>query len=105
MSSALHDLRELSMDSPEALSLQAELAAARAQEKPCYFNGGCCSFSDGQVTGMEIAEGQIRLVQWMMREGKASRAILDSADLAEVFEKSKSRAAPIMLDSAQDSGR
>ena len=31
---------------------------------PCYFNTGCCSFPDGDITGLEIADGQIRLVRW-----------------------------------------
>ena len=31
---------------------------------PCYFNTGCCSFPDGDVTGLEIADRQIRLVRW-----------------------------------------
>jgi hypothetical protein len=31
---------------------------------PCYFNTGCCSFPDGDITGIEIADGEIRLVRW-----------------------------------------
>jgi hypothetical protein len=31
---------------------------------PCYFNTGCCSFRDGDVTGLEISGGKIRLVRW-----------------------------------------
>ena len=37
--------------------------------KPCYFNTGCCAFLDGDVTGLELAEGQIRLVRWPDEEG------------------------------------
>lgn len=37
--------------------------------KPCYFNTGCCSFSDGDITGIEIEQGDIRLVKWD-REGQ-----------------------------------
>ncbi len=32
--------------------------------KPCYFNTGCCSFSDAKITGIEIIDGNIRLVRW-----------------------------------------
>ena len=32
--------------------------------KPFYFNTGCCSFADGDITGIEIADGEIRLVKW-----------------------------------------
>jgi hypothetical protein len=39
-------------------------------ERPCYFNTGCCSFSDGDVTGIEIAEGYIRLVKWLNDAGR-----------------------------------
>jgi hypothetical protein len=31
---------------------------------PCYFNTGCCSFPDGDITGIEIAGGEMRLVRW-----------------------------------------
>ncbi|MBX7151833.1 metallophosphoesterase [bacterium] len=33
-------------------------------KRPCYFNSGCCSFSDGDITGIEIADGKIKLVRW-----------------------------------------
>jgi hypothetical protein len=33
-------------------------------KSPCYFNTGCCSFGDGDITGLEIADGEIRLVRW-----------------------------------------
>jgi predicted phosphodiesterase len=32
--------------------------------KPCYFNTGCCCFFDGDITGIEIADGEIRLIRW-----------------------------------------
>nr|WP_145854417.1 metallophosphoesterase [Pedobacter suwonensis] len=32
--------------------------------KPVYFNSGCCCFSDGDITGIEIADGLIRLIKW-----------------------------------------
>jgi hypothetical protein len=32
--------------------------------QPVYFNTGCCCFADGDITGIEIAEGQIRLIKW-----------------------------------------
>lgn len=33
-------------------------------QRPCYFNTGCCCFSDGTITGIEIEAGQMRLVRW-----------------------------------------
>lgn len=35
---------------------------------PCYFNTGSCAFADGTVTGIELAEGEIRLVRWQTDE-------------------------------------
>lgn len=43
--------------------------------KPCYFNTGCCCFVDGDITGIEIADGKIRLIKWN-KEGNASERIL-----------------------------
>jgi predicted phosphodiesterase len=31
---------------------------------PCYFNTGCCRFSDGDITGLEITGDTISLVKW-----------------------------------------
>lgn len=31
---------------------------------PSYFNTGCCRFEDGDITGIELAEGEIRLIKW-----------------------------------------
>lgn len=46
--------------------------------KPYYFNTGCCCFSDGDITGIELAEGEIRLVKWSMAKG---REVLESKHL------------------------
>jgi hypothetical protein len=40
-------------------------------QRPSYFNTGCCSFGDGDVTGIEFAEGQVRLVRWLDDGGGA----------------------------------
>jgi len=56
--------------------------------KPCYFNTGCCSYSDGDVTGIEIVNGEIRLVRWPDDQGNPKAKILDSANLrTDVFDK------------------
>lgn len=47
------------------------------QMVPNYFNSGCCCFQDGDITGIEIAEGQIRLIKWE----KAERKILETMEL------------------------
>ena len=61
---------------------------------PCYFNTGCCSFPDGDITGLEIADGQVRLVRWPgnLREIRDAemgvdpeKRILETEDLEHVF--------------------
>ncbi|RZK13963.1 MAG: tetratricopeptide repeat protein, partial [Flavobacterium sp.] len=32
--------------------------------KSAYFNSGCCCFNDGDITGIEIDSGLIRLIKW-----------------------------------------
>ncbi len=54
--------------------------------KPTYFNSGCCCFDDGDITGIEIADGYIRLIKWMYDEQKLSvRVILDEITLSELI--------------------
>ncbi len=52
--------------------------------KPFYFNSGCCCFSDGDITGIEIADGCIRLVKWKRKEEQSQREVLESISLAEL---------------------
>jgi len=40
-------------------------------ETPSYFNTGCCSFVDGDATGLEITNGHIRLMRWPDNQGRA----------------------------------
>ena len=54
-------------------------------QKPCYFNTGCCSFSDGDVTGIEIADGEVRLVRWPDDTGAPKAKILSRASLEQVL--------------------
>lgn len=69
----------------EAIERSAEPAPIPI-EPPCYFNTGCCSFPDGDVTGIEIADGEIRLVRWPNDEGEPRRKVLASEELAKVLE-------------------
>ncbi len=54
-------------------------------KKPSYFNTGCCAFSDGDVTGLEIVDGEIRLVRWPNDEHEPKPKVLLSAKLRDVF--------------------
>lgn len=47
----------------------------------CYFNTGCCSFSDGDITGIEIADGKMMLVRWPDKNGLPRKTVLDELEL------------------------
>ena len=83
------------VDPEKAAALRSEYEYARAEERrldrptpvvpPCYFNTGCCSFGDGDITGLELADGEIRLVRWSCSDGAPARRLLASDALADVF--------------------
>ncbi|MBN8865005.1 MAG: metallophosphoesterase [Sphingobacteriales bacterium] len=50
------------------------------QMKPSYFNTGCCCFADGDITGIEIENGYIRLVKWSSRQ-EGLRMVLEERSL------------------------
>jgi hypothetical protein len=54
---------------------------------PSYFNSGCCCFSDGDITGIEIADGNICLVKWEELNNVSERKVLESAPLGYIFEQ------------------
>jgi UDP-2,3-diacylglucosamine pyrophosphatase LpxH len=52
--------------------------------KPSYFNTGCCCFDDGDITGIELSEGEIRLIKWTRKNGKIERVVLECASLEKL---------------------
>ncbi len=52
--------------------------------QPCYFNSGCCCFSDGDITGIEITQGMIRLIKWEYAGEVPSRKVLEEMALANI---------------------
>ncbi len=54
--------------------------------KPFYFNSGCCCFDDGAITGIEISEGVLRLIEWKEKDGSPERHLLEETPLAELQE-------------------
>jgi len=44
--------------------------------RPVYFNTGCCCYADGDITGIEIADGWIRLIKWKQDRNAATRIVL-----------------------------
>ena len=53
--------------------------------KPSYFNSGCCCFRDGDITGLEIENGNIRLVKWKAENEKPTRSVLEEISLQELM--------------------
>lgn len=53
--------------------------------KPCYFNTGCCCFVNGNITGIEIADGCIRLIKWQTKNSLSERIVLEEMELKDLF--------------------
>jgi hypothetical protein len=52
--------------------------------KPSYFNTGCCCFSDGDITGIEISDGYIRLIKWSLINEQPQRIELEKRLLEDL---------------------
>lgn len=73
---------------------EAEVADRRAKAPPapddavrpigCYFNTGCCKFSDGDITGMELDGGELRLIKWS-NPPPGERIVLEKGSLAGIL--------------------
>jgi hypothetical protein len=59
----------------------------RTMAKPSYFNSGCCCFSDGDLTGIEIENGFIRLVKWKVEGDSGKRMVLEESPLFYLFDQ------------------
>lgn len=78
-------------DAPAIAKLQQEIAFRRQEYdhvsedylhlKPTYFNTGCCCFTDGDITGIELDEGEMRLIKWKKDGNEAKRTILEKLRL------------------------
>jgi len=53
--------------------------------KTCYFNSGCCCFSDGDITGIEISDGKLQLIKWKTIEGGSKRIVLEETKLEDLL--------------------
>jgi hypothetical protein len=57
--------------------------------KPTYFNSGCCCYSDGDITGIEISEGCIRLIKWKTKNSLPERFVLEELTLERIASELK----------------
>ena len=93
----LEALRSSPDASSEALAtLRAEYEYLRAPSfetpsqplrPPSYFNTGCCSYGDGDVTGLEIVDGELRLIRWLDDEFKPRPRQLATRPVREILDE------------------
>ena len=57
---------------------------ANEKLRPSYFNTGCCCFNDGDITGIEIEGGYIRLIKWQSKKDAPKREVLEEIKLNEL---------------------
>ena len=73
-------------------------------DPPCYFNTGCCSFGDGDVTALEIADGLLRLVRWPDDAGDAQPKELAWLPLTEILDRVTGWEPPARAGERKDRG-
>jgi UDP-2,3-diacylglucosamine pyrophosphatase LpxH len=96
----LYELRQKNKENPspateaEIAHLKSEIKRREEKYPPCtdtiktrpsYFNTGCCRFEDGDITGIELFDGQIRLIKWTKKGDEFVRQNLEETPLSEVF--------------------
>jgi len=89
---------KLAGDAAAMEKIQADLAVYTKQYEgkkivksmayPSYFNTGCCCFNDGDISGIEIEGGYIRLIKWETKDGAApARIVWQESPLSYIFEQ------------------
>ncbi|NQX92196.1 MAG: hypothetical protein HRT74_08770 [Flavobacteriales bacterium] len=58
------------------------------KRKPLYFNTGCCSFEDGDITGIEWDGNRFLLVKWSNQTQQ--RKVLNTASVEDLFSSTMS---------------
>ena len=61
-----------------------ETAEKQHKLKPSYFNSGCCCYNDGDITGIEIADGKISLIKWHWNNTASQRTVMEERSLSDV---------------------
>jgi len=92
----IDDLNQIEKLMDDLQHLENKLSVAERQgyepledPLPCYFNTGCCAFADGDITGIEIFAGEIRLVRWPDDESRPERKVLQADFLKDIFKTLK----------------
>ena len=87
---AANDTEQVKYLQSELDKRKAEYAGkkiVRTMAMPTYFNTGCCCFNDGDITGIEIADGFLRLVKWETIDKESKRRVLEESPLFYLFDK------------------
>jgi hypothetical protein len=61
------------------------VATVESKVKPSYFNSGCCCYNDGNITGIEIADGKISLIKWQLENNIPVRSVLEEKELSDLI--------------------
>ncbi|MCZ4222888.1 metallophosphoesterase [Pedobacter rhodius] len=77
----------------ENLTLELNKLVAKGEQPPAlnkykssYFNSGCCCFNDGDITGIEIESGLIRLIKWSYQKSDLpERFVLEEMKLKDLL--------------------
>ena len=77
------EARKLATSGPDHSSKNPS-AIDFSKVKPTYFNTGCCCYNDGDITGIEIADGCIRLVKWEDQDEKSVRVELEKISFEQL---------------------
>jgi predicted phosphodiesterase len=82
--------QKLSMELEHEIQLRRQAYKSVSDQylslQPSYFNTGCCCFSDGDITGIEIADATLRLIKWKKAAGKVHRQVLEETPLADLLQ-------------------
>jgi predicted phosphodiesterase len=70
----------------EKIVYGTEIPTFKAMQ-PNYFNSGCCCFNDGDITGLEICRGKIKLIKWQYQDKVPNRLVLEEASLKDLRRK------------------
>lgn len=78
----------------DSLTAELDKRVAKGDEQPklnkyksAYFNSGCCCYNDGDITGIEIENGIIRLIKWSFQiTAEPKRYVLEEMELEKLFD-------------------
>ncbi|WP_121352413.1 metallophosphoesterase [Flavisolibacter nicotianae] len=71
--------------------------------RPSYFNSGCCCNNDGDITGIEIEDGCLRLVKWTSKAGHPHREVLEEETLEVLLQAVAAKPIPEKNNAAESS--